>query len=72
MLTLRRGGARVISTGNLNSTQVGAVDYLNAHGVEAIGGPTQDVAERMGWIDEILDAKPELILDNGGDMFVRW
>ncbi|HUG30345.1 MAG TPA: adenosylhomocysteinase [Candidatus Limnocylindria bacterium] len=72
MLTLRRGGARVISTGNLNSTQVGAVDYLNAHGVEAIGGPTQDVAERTGWIDEILDEKPDLILDNGGDMFVRW
>ena len=72
MLTLRRGGARVISTGNLNSTQVGAVDYLNAHGVEAIGGPTQDVDERLGWIDQILAEKPALILDNGGDMFVRW
>jgi adenosylhomocysteinase len=72
ILTLRRGGARVISTGNLNSTQIGAVDYLNAHGVEAIGGPTQDVAERLGWIDQILDEKPDLILDNGGDMFVRW
>jgi adenosylhomocysteinase len=72
MLALRRGGARVISTGNLNSTQVGAVDYLNAHGVEAIGGPTQDVARRLGWIDQILDEKPHLVLDNGGDMFVRW
>ena len=72
MLTLRRGGARVISTGNLNSTQAGAVAYLNAHGVEAIGGPTQDVTERLGWIDQILDEKPELILDNGGDMYVRW
>jgi adenosylhomocysteinase len=72
MLTLRRGGARVLSTGNLNSTQVGAVDYLNAHGVTAIGGPTQDVAERTAWIDEILAEKPDLILDNGGDMFVRW
>jgi adenosylhomocysteinase len=72
MLTLRRGGARVLSTGNLNSTQAGAVEYLNAHGVTAIGGPTQDVAERTAWIDEILAEKPELILDNGGDMFVRW
>jgi adenosylhomocysteinase len=72
MLTLRRGGARVISTGNLNSTQVGAVDYLNAHGVEAIGGPTQDVTERLGWIDEILAERPDLLLDNGGDMYVRW
>lgn len=72
MLTLRRGGARVISTGNLNSTQVGAVQYLNDHGVEAIGGPTQSVDERTGWIDQILAEKPELLLDNGGDMFVRW
>jgi adenosylhomocysteinase len=72
MLALRRGGARVISTGNLNSTQPGALDYLRSHGVETVGGPTQDADERLGWIDEILDAKPDLILDNGGDMFVRW
>ena len=72
MLPLRRGGARVISTGNLNSTQPGALEYLDAHGVETVGGPTQSVAERIGWIDQILDHKPDLILDNGGDMFVRW
>ncbi len=72
MLTLRRGGARVISTGNLNSTQPGALDYLKGHGVETVGGPTQDVDQRNGWIDEILGEKPDLILDNGGDMFVRW
>ena len=72
MLVLRRGGARVISTGNLNSTQPGALDYLREHGVETIGGPTQSVEERLGWIDEILDEQPDLILDNGGDMFVRW
>jgi len=72
MLVLQRGGATVISTGNLNSTQPGALDYLNAHGVETVGGPTQSHEERLGWIDEILDRKPEIILDNGGDMFVRW
>jgi adenosylhomocysteinase len=72
MLVLQRGGARVISTGNLNSTQPGALDYLRSHGVETIGGPTQSHVERLGWIDEILDRKPDLILDNGGDMFVRW
>jgi adenosylhomocysteinase len=72
MLALRRGGADVISTGNLNSTQPGALDYLRAHGIETVGGPTQSHAERLGWIDQILDRKPEIILDNGGDMFVRW
>jgi adenosylhomocysteinase len=72
LLTLHRGGARVISTGNLNTTQPESVAYLNAHGVQAIGEPTQDDAVRMGYIDEILEAKPDLLLDNGGDLFARW
>ena len=72
LLTLKRGGARVISTGNLNTTQPESVAYLNAHGVEAIGEPTQHDSVRNEYLDEILDAKPDLILDNGGDMFMRW
>lgn len=72
LLTLHRGGARVISTGNLNTTQPASVAYLNAHGVEAIGEPTQDDAVRNGYLDQILEAEPDLILDNGGDMFARW
>ena len=72
LLTLKRGGARVLSTGNLNTTQPESVAYLNAHGVEAIGEPTQDDAVRNGHIDTILDAEPDLLLDNGGDMFARW
>lgn len=72
LLTLRRGGARVLSTGNLNTTQPESVAYLNAHGVEAIGEPTQHDSVRNEYIDEILDARPDLILDNGGDMFMRW
>ena len=72
LLTLQRGGARVLSTGNLNTTQPESVTYLREHGIEAIGEPTQDDAVRMGHIDEILDAEPDLLLDNGGDMFARW
>ena len=72
LLTLKRGGARVLSTGNLNTTQPESVAWLNAHGVEAIGGPTQDDAVRNRHIDTILDAEPDLILDNGGDMYARW
>jgi adenosylhomocysteinase len=72
LLTLKRGGARVLSTGNLNTTQPESVEYLNAHGVEAIGDPTQDDAVRNRHIDTILDAEPDLILDNGGDMYARW
>ena len=72
LLTLKRGGARVMSTGNLNTTQPESVAYLNAHGVEAIGEPTQEEEVRNGHIDTILAAQPDLLLDNGGDMFARW
>ena len=48
LLTLRRGGAEVISTGNLGTTQLEAVEYLRANGVEVVGGPTTDSAEHDG------------------------
>jgi adenosylhomocysteinase len=72
LLTLQRGGARVVSTGNLNSTQPTAVDYLRSQGVVVIGGVTRDQAERGQHLDAILDEHPHLILDNGGDLFARY
>src|ERR1700680_630997 len=53
LLTVARGGAEVVSTGNLNTTQQEAVDYLNAHGVRAIGGPTSDPAEHDRYLREV-------------------
>jgi adenosylhomocysteinase len=72
LLTLRRGGARVVSTGNLNSTQQDAVDYLRERGVDVVGGPTADVDEHDRHLRTVLDARPDLLLDNGGDLFVRF
>jgi adenosylhomocysteinase len=72
LLTLHAGGAHVVSTGNLNSTQPSAVDYLRQHGVTVFGGPTRDPVERSGHLDEVLAAEPHLLLDNGGDLFVRY
>jgi adenosylhomocysteinase len=72
LLTLARGGAEVVSTGNLNTTQQEAVDYLNSQGVRAIGGPTSDPAEHDRYLREVLEAQPQLLLDNGGDLFVRF
>ncbi len=46
LLTLKAGGADVVSTGNLNSTQPSAVEYLRGSAVTVIGGPTQDPYER--------------------------
>ncbi len=72
LLVLARGGAQVIATGNLNSTQPEAVDYLCERGIEVIGRPTADAEEHDGYLREVLATQPDLILDNGGDLFARW
>jgi adenosylhomocysteinase len=72
LLTLRDGGARLVSTGNLNTTQPDAVSRLRAEGVTVIGGPTKDSQLHSSYLDEVLAAAPDLILDNGGDLFARY
>jgi adenosylhomocysteinase len=72
LLTLKDGGARVVSTGNLNSTQPEAVEYLRANGVQVVGDRTTDEHEHDQYLREVLRAQPHLILDNGGDLFVRY
>ncbi|HEX8007206.1 MAG TPA: adenosylhomocysteinase, partial [Trebonia sp.] len=72
LLTLRAGGARVVSTGNLNSTQPEAIDYLTARDVEVVGGPTADAREHDGYLRQVLAERPDLVLDNGGDLFARY
>jgi adenosylhomocysteinase len=39
ILTLRDGGASLVCTGNLNTTQRDAVEALRAEGITVIGGP---------------------------------
>ena len=71
-MVLRRGGADLVSTGNLNSTQQETVDYLRGNGVDVIGGPTADPVEHDRFLRGVLASKPDLILDNGGDLFSRY
>ena len=72
LLTLVEGGAAVVSTGNLSSTQPGAVAYLRAHGVDVIGERTTDPAQHDRYLREVLARRPDLLLDNGGDLFARY
>jgi adenosylhomocysteinase len=72
LLTLKAGGARVVATGNLNSTQPEAVEYLRAQGIVVIGDRTTDEREHDQYLREVLRAQPNLILDNGGDLFARY
>jgi adenosylhomocysteinase len=72
LMTLHAGGARVVATGNLNSTQQSTVDYLAERGLTMIGGPTSDPAVHDRDLRAVLAEHPDLILDNGGDLFRRW
>ena len=72
LMTLKRGGAAVVSTGNLNSTQQETVDYLRANDIDVIGGPTADPVEHDQFLRGVLATKPDLLLDNGGDLFARY
>ncbi len=72
LLTLQDGGARVVSTGNLNTTQPAAVDYLRQRGVTVIGSPTRDPVEHRRFLAQVLAEKPHLLLDNGGDLFALY
>lgn len=72
LLTLRDGGATLVSTGNLNTTQPEAVQALRAQGVSVIGEATKDREAHSGYLDQVLAAKPDLLLDNGGDLFARF
>jgi adenosylhomocysteinase len=72
LLTLKAGGARVVSTGNLNSTQPETVEYLRANGIDVIGERTTDEREHDQYLREVLRAEPNLILDNGGELFIRY
>src|SRR5271170_6319489 len=69
LLTLQSGGARVVSTGNLNTTQQEAVEYLKASGLTVIGDATRDLNEHQGFLAAVLAEKPDILLDNGGDLF---
>jgi adenosylhomocysteinase len=71
LMTLRAGGAHVVATGNLNSTQPATIEYLLHRGIEVIGEQTIDAAAHGGFLDAILAREPELLLDNGGDLFAR-
>lgn len=72
LLTLQRGGAEVVSTGNLNSTQQETVDYLRGEGITVIGGPTADPEIHDRDLREVIASRPDLMLDNGGDLFTRY
>jgi len=72
LLTLRAGGADVIASGNLSSTQPDSVEYLRAAGVRVEAEQTTDPARHTALLRRVLAAQPDLLLDNGGDLFALY
>ena len=71
LTTLQAGGARIVATGNLNSTQPATIAYLAERGVKVVGEQTTDATAHGRFLDAILAERPDLLLDNGGDLFAR-
>ena len=72
ILTLQAGGASVLATGNLNSTQAETAAFLTTEGIQMIGEQTQDPTIHAGFLQQIIASQPDLLLDNGGDLFTHY
>jgi len=72
LLTLRTGGARIVATGNLNSTQVETVSFLRQNDIDVFAETTMNNDVHDQFLARILDEKPDMLLDNGGDLFARY
>lgn len=64
-------GARVTLTGNLGTTQPDTVEALRALGVVVLGARDDTALEREAHLDAMLAQRPDLVLDNGGDLVIR-
>ncbi|QJU54481.1 adenosylhomocysteinase [Herbiconiux sp. KACC 21604] len=66
--TLAAGGAEVVGTGNHGSTQDDVVDYLTREGMTLFGRRDDSLDEHHANVARVLDARPDMLLDNGGDL----
>lgn len=66
---LAAGGAELIGTGNHGSTQDDVVAYLNTvPGITIVGRRSDPIEQHERNIAAVLDADPDILLDNGGDL----
>lgn len=72
LMALNAGGANVVATGNLNSTQPATAAFLQSQGIDVIGGQTTDTNAHESFVAAILAREPDLLLDNGGDLFAAF
>lgn len=66
--TLAAGGAEVVATGNHGSTQDDVVAFLRHGGMTVFGSRADTLDRHHENIAAVLDATPDILLDNGGDL----
>jgi adenosylhomocysteinase len=67
--TLAAGGAELVGTGNFGSTQDDVVAYLNTlPGITIVGRRSDPLEQHERNVAAVLDADPDILLDNGGDL----
>jgi adenosylhomocysteinase len=66
--TLVSGGAKIVGTGNLGSTQDDVVEVLRSWGMIIHGQRDVSPEEHLDNVKKVVRAKPDLLLDNGADL----
>jgi adenosylhomocysteinase len=66
--TLAAGGAELVATGNHGSTQDDVVAYLRGLGMTVFGARDDTLEQHHANVAAVLDAEPDILLDNGADL----
>lgn len=69
--TLLLTGAHVVATGSPGTTHPESVEALRSRGAEVLAGPEDSLAEHDHQVAEIVARRPDLLLDNGGDLILH-
>lgn len=65
---LAAGGAEIVATGNHGSTQDDIVAFLRESGMTVFGRRADTLGDHASNIASVLDAAPDILLDNGADL----
>ncbi len=65
---LAAGGAEIVATGNHGSTQDDVVAVLQRQGMTVFGSRADSIEQHRANLVAVLDARPDMILDNGADL----
>lgn len=65
---LKAGGAEIVATGNFGSTQDDVVAFLQEEGMTVFGRRADTFDEHHRNVQRVLDAEPDVLLDNGADL----